>query len=238
LSLDVLIQIEIARRPRQSASYFPRSSSEKTKCKDKDGEAMNAKGRRTNLVASHPENRNAEKAGVFSPRRRAEAAAEVKAGLAQDPAGYLSADLVELYAMSRGIVELVERDLHENGVSDRHGKERRQVSMFASHLKKCLEIQDRVRIAVGVSEGDDSYRQDAWSEGEGLDILRSFAHDPAVSDSTRFASIRFLLERKGSVVDRPFSADLDAMSDEEIAFQLRYWEEQTSGEADHTSRTA
>ena len=178
---------------------------------------MNTKGKPSNLVASHKENRNAEKAGVYSPRRRAEEAAKVTARMAQDPAGYLRAELEELYADARGFHELLKCDVAENGVSDRHGNPRRQVGTLQKQIKLCIELLERLRAISGAGDSDASYRQEPWSEEEGLNLLRSWAHDSSVPAPTRFAANRFLLAHKGHSDQRSFRAHVDAASDEQVA---------------------
>lgn len=188
---------------------------------------MNKKGRKENLVAPHPANRNAEKSGAFSPRRREEKAAEIRQAVEQDAVTYLRSDLLRVFAEKKAFVELLARDLADRGVSDREGKPRRTVSMYAKGLRDWQEAGDRVRMEFGVSVGDDSYREEPWSEVEGLALLRSFAHDPSMAAASRIAAIRLLLDRGPQAEEDArirsfgmFFSELAELTDAELSREL------------------
>ena len=106
---------------------------------------MNEQGHPESLVPSHPGNTNALKSGAHSPRLIEARAAEIvdELGLVDelDQMGRIA-----LWALGRqmAVLEAIDRDLSERGVSDRHGKSRYLLQRRDRVVKQLNEAEDRV----------------------------------------------------------------------------------------------
>ena len=179
---------------------------------------MNQKGHKKNLRPAQPGNRNAEKSGAHSPRRQAEEAAKLEHAYAENPGLFLQQDQLRLYFSARGKLELFDRDIEENGVSDRDGNQRRIVGTH----RRCLELCGRLNAELQAGEAEEYSDTEPFSEAEGLRTLRRMIHDHRVGGSARFAIIQFLLERvrEPMSVDEAFFRGLEEMTDDELQREL------------------
>lgn len=181
----------------------------------------NEQGNAASLIASHPENKNAMKSGVHSPRRRAEAAATIAAALQADPEGYLRADEFVRFAMLRGYLDLMAADVAEKGVSDRHGNPRRTAEAFPRVVR---QVQDLAGKLQADHRWRDELGQGPFTKDEGLSLLRQIAHDESIAAGHRIAAITILLPPDGTAgTGRGSDAGIDEISDEEIERQLDAW---------------
>src|SRR3954451_7078522 len=100
---------------------------------------MNRRGHAKTLVASHPGNRNAVKAGVFSPDVLAPRVQELEAEIASRPAHDAILDLLrrELAALA-ALGEAMDRSLAKDGIHGRSGEPRALVSLR-------LRVTERLR---------------------------------------------------------------------------------------------
>jgi hypothetical protein len=122
---------------------------------------MNRQGHAETLVAGHVGNRNAVKAGVFSPAVLAPRVQEIEVGLREHPAGEVIADalrheVASLYALS----EAMDASLAHEGIRGRHGDVRTLVTLrlrLNEKLRRTLEHYERV---VGDAEGDKEAEQE------------------------------------------------------------------------------
>ncbi|MGH3426879.1 MAG: hypothetical protein ACRDQZ_04835, partial [Mycobacteriales bacterium] len=117
---------------------------------------MNRGGNAKTLIAAHPGNRNAEKAGVYSARARAARAAEIVDETATVAAGdlhtaVLRRELSSLLALS----EAQDRAIAEDGVAGRRGQPRVLVDQRLRTHEKLLrllrELQDVETPEAGVT---------------------------------------------------------------------------------------
>jgi hypothetical protein len=180
---------------------------------------VNIKGHPQTLVAKHMGNANARKSGVFSATARAEATAEIAAGLAMDAGAFIEADQAARFAYARGLLDLLVADIHARGVSDRQGKPRRQVSMLMSCMRVCNEEASQLATLLDAHASDEDETRDtarAWTKGEGARILRRIANDKNAPPSSRIAAVAYLDRSATGISDREFDVDLAMLSDEQL----------------------
>jgi hypothetical protein len=188
---------------------------------------VNPKGNKSNLKASHPKNRNAEKSGLHSERRRAEKAREVLEDMKKDPEGFIAQDLLAELAATVGLCELLAEDIAERGVTDRDGNLRRVVGSYRNALKLRRELAQQIEANLA-SAAAEKRNTEPWTEGEGLRLLRNIAHSYGTAPGASVAAIKHLLEREPSAADDPvyqfykaFLEDLFAMSDEDLEREVK-----------------
>jgi len=183
---------------------------------------MNKKGRKKNLEPSHPGNTNAQKSGVHSPRRRAAEEAKVREAMAEDPRGFLAADQSAMYAETRGLLKLLEDDIAERGVTDRSGKQRRQVGTHMRALSFLADLNSRMQAELTAKEQEGI----PWNFVEALQVLIKLARDPGKQASARISAIRLWHElnpdagKKELKYDPEYMEFLAEMSDEELEREL------------------
>jgi hypothetical protein len=183
---------------------------------------MNKKGHKDNLKAKHQANFNAGKAGVHSPRRRAEEAEKVRESLARDPERFLIEDEAVMYADLRGLSKLLEVDLAERGVSDRTGKQRRQAGTYLRTLHACLDLSDRIQARKAATQLEDEM-ENPWTEAEAVERLCEIARNRSEPPAARIAAIKFLHELAPAAqksYDQEFFDQLEEMSPEQLAKEV------------------
>lgn len=183
---------------------------------------MNPQGRKQNLRAAQPGNRNAEKTGVHSPRRRSEEARKIKRTLSRDPKRFLDQDLLDIFADLRAYAHLLARDIAERGVSDRHGKQRRSAGTYVRTLAMCMDLHHRIEASLAANALGNN-EAEPWSEDEMVGLLRSIAHDGRNTASGRVAAIRFLKELMPALElsrDFAFYMELEKLPDEELQREI------------------
>jgi hypothetical protein len=186
---------------------------------------VNPKGNKKNLKARQQGNLNAERSGLFSPRRQEEEARNLAEELARNPAAFLLDDVIRIYAKQRAFLNLLELDLEMNGVSDKKGQPRRQAGTYARTLDRCLALNDRIRTNATAQ----AFEEEAAApptEAECLAILRAIAHDPGEPATARIAAaqavIRYGTPKDEDVLEawRPFIKQLESMTIEELDTEL------------------
>jgi hypothetical protein len=184
---------------------------------------MNKKGNKANLKAEHLGNTNAQKAGVYSSRRRAEEAERVREALAEDAEGFLAADQIEIYADLRARSKLLEDDLAERGVSDRKGEQRRQVGTYLKTVAACVELGQRLLAGIA-AEKREKEEKIPWAKDECMELLCGIARDRSLSPAGRIAAMKFLsvLAPEGeNSYDREFFDHLQTLPDDELERELK-----------------
>jgi hypothetical protein len=188
---------------------------------------MNHKGKKDNLRASHPENRNAEKSGLYSERRRAEKAREIMEAMKKDPEGFIAQDLWAELAAVIGLCELQGQDIAERGVTDRDGNLRRVVGSYRNTLKLRRELAQQIEARLA-SVAAEKRNAEPWTEAEGLRLLRDISHSYGTGPGASVAAIKYLLEREPAPVDDPeyqdykrWSEHISGLSDEQLDRELQ-----------------
>ncbi|HEY2309765.1 MAG TPA: hypothetical protein VGH46_01460 [Gaiellaceae bacterium] len=152
---------------------------------------MNPKGKPSNLQASHPENRHAQKTGVYSERRRAEKAGEVRQAMDKDLKGFLAQDALDALAQAVAASELMAQDIAEQGVTDGKGKLRRVVGAHARGLKLRLDLGREIEAGLAVSAAEARHAE-PWSQDEGRRLLRNIAHNTVSAPAASIKAIEML----------------------------------------------
>jgi hypothetical protein len=119
----------------------------------------------------------------------------------------------------RGLLDLLAADILARGVSDRHGKPRRQVSMMMSCSRVCNEEASRLATLLEAHASDEDENRDTargWTKGEGARILRRIANDTSAPPSARIAAVAHLDRSATDISDREFDADLAMLSNEQL----------------------
>lgn len=134
---------------------------------------MNRHGHAQTLVAAHPGNQNAVKAGVFSSTALAPRVAELDAAIAERPPGEVVTDLLrrELAALAAH-GEAMDRSLEQDGVRGRRGDPRTLIHLRLRLNDKLLRTLREYEAAGGnaVPDGDAS---PAGSAGEAQEDVPS-----------------------------------------------------------------
>jgi hypothetical protein len=184
---------------------------------------MNSSGNRRNLKASQPGNRNAEKTGVHSKRRRAEKASEVREAIDKDPEGFPAQDRRNALAEAVGLSELLAQDIAEQGITDRKGNPRRVVGMQTRLLKLRLELGEQIEAEHATSVAQARHAE-PWSPDEGLRLLRNIAHNYTSAPAASIKAIALLDEQAPAPAynyDPEFFDKLLNMTPEKL--DLEYW---------------
>jgi hypothetical protein len=185
---------------------------------------MNPKGRKENLKAAHPGNKNALKSGVHSPRRQAEEEKKARRALVADPNAFLAESQLDLCAKLTATVQLLFDDITEQGVSDRDGKQRRQVGTSLRTLEMLNNVTERMRrsLATAAIENNDV---EIWNSETVLGRLQAIAADDSRSAGAQVAALRLLLDQALTThdsldgidpADLEFLRELKAMDDEQL----------------------
>ena len=91
---------------------------------------MNSRGHPETLVATHPGNRNALKAGVFSPETLASRVGEVEAQIAESPVDVVLTDVLRREVAALAVLgEAMDRSLADDGLHGRRGEPRRLIEL-------------------------------------------------------------------------------------------------------------
>jgi hypothetical protein len=156
---------------------------------------MNAKGTPSNLVAAHPGNLNALRSGAHSPRLIAARAAEIISEFEgvdrlDDEVRVALRELARLEAL----IEAIDRDLDDRGVTDRDGNERYLLQRRERYSRQLMETTKRVaesRARAPRTAPDDVV-------GEARDYVRqlqaiALGYDLDASVSERIAALKLLL---------------------------------------------
>jgi hypothetical protein len=157
---------------------------------------MNTKGNQQSLVAAQPGNLNALKSGVHSPRLLEARAAEIvdgfEGGAELDDAGRLA--LRELGRLE-ALIEAIDRDLNDRGVTDRRGKERYLLQRRERYSRQLMETMEQVVRAQGRAR-----RMSAQDDvvGEHRDYVRelqtiALGYEREASVSERVTALKLLL---------------------------------------------
>jgi hypothetical protein len=185
---------------------------------------MNSKGTKRNLKASQPGNSNAQKTGLYSERERAERARKVRQDLERDPRAALDNGLRDRYSQLRAISELFHDHLIEHGVSDRHGKQRRQAGSYLRTLSVLGGLEEQIQrgLATAAIEDDDTQ---LWDPSAIKRRLQAIADDPSLPGGARVKALEDLLRESGLAEEVPydeeFFRELHSMTDEELDRELQ-----------------
>lgn len=105
---------------------------------------MNRRGHPQSLVAKHPGNKNAVKAGVFSPETLAARIREVEAEMAARTVPEVRTDVLRREVASLAVLgEAMDRTLAEDGLIGRRGEPRRMVDLRLRLNEKLIRTVDR-----------------------------------------------------------------------------------------------
>lgn len=180
---------------------------------------VNTKGHRETLVAAHPGNLHAVKSGAHSPRlieaRASELVDEFGGTDTVDEAGKVA--LWELARLT-ALIEAIDRDLSERGVTDKAGKERYMLQRRERYSRRLIEVSDRVLEARSRTVKHDAI-DDGPVVGEQRDYVRhlqmiALGHDPEARVSERLAALRLLL----SLEERGTTSYLEANQAEDASW--------------------
>jgi hypothetical protein len=161
-------------------------------------ESMNKKGHPTTLVAGHPGNLNAVKSGAHSARLIEARASEIVDGLGiadeLDEEGKIA--LWELARLT-AVIEAIDRDLSDRGLTDRNGKERYILQRRERYSRRLMEVSDRVLAARNRTRKQKAIDSPGDIVGEQSDYIRqlqaiALGHDPEARVSDRLLALKLL----------------------------------------------
>lgn len=157
---------------------------------------MNRRGNPETLVATHEGNLNALKSGVQSPRLIQMRAAAIKLGLEErnlDQAGQVVlSEVCRLMAL----VEAIDRDLDERGLTDRNGKERYLLQRRERYSRTLMEMNDRLLDALNRARRETNAEDGVI--GEQKDYVQelqriALGRDPDARVSERITALKLLV---------------------------------------------
>jgi len=156
---------------------------------------VNPKGHPTTLVPAHPRNKNALKAGVFSPATLAPRIAVLEAELGERPAEQVLVDLLRREIAALAVLgEAMDRSLEEDGLRGRQGEPRNLIQLrlrLNDRMRHTLEQFTVAAAARGRTDGDVSSTSEdvpehvldtvaAFHQKESIDQLQPADFDPEV----------------------------------------------------------
>jgi hypothetical protein len=160
---------------------------------------MNPNGNPSTLVAKQPGNVNALKSGAHSPRlieaRAAEIVSDLNIAEEFDELGKIA-----LWGLARQVamLEFIDRDLSERGLTDRNGKERYLLQRSERHVRLMNEAHDRVLEARASARKQKTIESPDHVVGNKADYVRALQvialdHDPEARVSDRLAALKLLI---------------------------------------------
>lgn len=186
---------------------------------------MNPEGTKRNLKASQPGNYNAEKTGLHSERRRAEKARKVQKAIDQDPKEFCARDRNAVLAREIAMCEFLEKDIAENGVSDRKGNLRRSVGAYARALQRRRDLTQELEVDLAASAAEAKHAE-PWAREEGARLLRNIAHNYVSAPASSIKAIELLSEQTNEQTSEPERQrradfdEIDKMTHEELERDL------------------
>ena len=192
---------------------------------------MNKRGNPKSLVASHPDNLNAAKQGVHSPRLIQARAAEIVGELTQS-FEFSPAERLAVHEAARciAILEAIDRDLDQRGLVDKEGKPRYLLNHRSRTSRQLEQWLEKVSAAIERRAASEQ----APSRADFPDYVRALQRIALGQDATatardRLAALNELLELgpKGttSYLERPAQPELTerehAIEDVPLAVELR-----------------
>jgi hypothetical protein len=161
---------------------------------------MNAKGHPASLVPAHPGNLNAVKSGAHSPRLIQVRANEILEGFSinkelDEPGRVVLGEVARLTA----IIEAIDRDLDERGITDSKGNERYLLQRRERYARRLLEAHDRFLAAQARASKERFLQPETEVDGSSADYIRhlqgiAFGLDPEARLTDRVSALKTLID--------------------------------------------
>jgi hypothetical protein len=121
------------------------------------------------------------------------------------------------------VSELLHEYLIEKGITDRHGKQRRQAGSYLRTLAMLDDLAGQIRVGLATAAFDDEDTP-LWDDGSIRRRLQAIADSPDVPGGARVAALRLLGETAppAPTHDAEFYEKLHEMTDEELERELGY----------------